>query len=558
MKSSERGTLDEKRLTVLVGDADNRSVTRKKGPIVSSKSRRSQNGVLSHDEKVGEVRSLPNDDGRTLTRVNRKSRSTFVKATEKIADEYVHDATETDTVPSASTGSPVINTETFNGLQQGSDCNFTSTCSTNSFPRQKMSKSELQESRRKAAARLISKRKELHMQSLQEIDSKRQGCTLHRVKWRANAKGKRSDELDRQVDKFILRDVILNNPQALAFADQHDFDCVTGRFDESVWGDLLNGLELPNPRSSEVDREEENHSLYPRISEQILNSVGLSSGTKLAHRSKFEGEDDNPVRSAVARAFVQKTLPQPVVTKLVQSKVNYSDDKRSILSTEAAESNLQSLENLNACCADDILADQLRRSSMSTSGRRNSRHLNAAELEDNNSRITAAAEPKKKLNLFSKFVPLKKRGDERTPSGDLRNFVPGSLSALGLPTSSWDDASSCSEGGHTARLADSVFLVGPGDEDIETVVQQYLIDSTGDYSGISSKGAQSSSKSTGVKILEKSSGLFSLGAASPQTSFSNFEKTLEPKLLYLSNKDPEIEDEVLPFFCFPRYVALQY
>jgi hypothetical protein len=557
MKSTERGTLDQKRLTVLVVDAENRSITRRKGPIASSKSRRSQNGVLSYDEKVGEGRSLPNDDSRTQTRDNRKTRSSFVKATEKIVDEYVHDGTETDTVPSASTGSPVINTETFNGLQQGSDCNFTSTCSTNSFARQKMSKSELQESRRKAAARLVSKRKELHMQSLQEIDSKRQDCTLHRVKWRANAKGKRSDELDRQVDKFILRDVILNNPQALAFADQHDFDCVTGRFDESVWGDLLNGLELPNPRNSEVDREEENHSLYPRISEQILNSVGLSSGTKLTHRSKFDGEDDNPVRTAVARAFVQKTLPQPVVTKLVQSNVNYSEDKRSILSTETAESNLLSLENLNACCADDILADQLRRSSMSSSGRRNSRYLNAAELDDNNSR-NAAAEPKKKLNLFSKFVPLKKRGDERSPSGDLRNFVPGSLSALGLPTSSWDDASSCSEGGHTARLADSVFLVGPGDEDIETVVQQYLIDRTGDYSGISSKGAQSSSKSSGVKTLEKSSGLFSLGAASPQSNSSNFEKTLEPKLLYLSNKDPEIEDEVLPFFCFPRYVVVQY
>jgi hypothetical protein len=552
MKSSQRGPLDQKRLTVLVGDAENRSITKRKGPIVSSKSRRSQNGVPSLDEKVGEVRGLTNDDSRTLMRDNRKSRSSFVKATEKIVDEYVHDATETDTVPSASTGSPVINPETFNGLQQGSDCNFTSTCSTTSFPREKMSKSELQESRRKAAARLISKRKELHMQSLQEIDSKRQDCTLHRVKWRANAKGKRSEELDRQVDKFILRDVILNNPQALAFADQHDFDCVTGRFDESVWGDLLNGLELPHSRNNEGDREEENHSLYPRISEQILNSVGLSSGTKVNHRSKFDGEDDIPVRSAVARAFVQKTLPQPVVTKLVQSNVSYSDDKRSILSTETAESNLLSLETLNACCADDILADQLRRSSMSSAGRRNSRHLNPAEVDDVNSRNTAAAEPKKKLNLFSKFIPVKKRGDERSPSGELRNFVSGSISALGLPASSWDEASSCSEGGHTARLADSVFLVGPGDEDIETVVQQYLIDSTGDYTGINSKAAQSSAKSTSVKTLEKSSGLFSLGVASTSFSSSNFEKILEPKLLYLSNKDPEIEDEVLPFFCFPR------
>ena len=132
------------------------------------------------------------DDEKTL---NQHSKAIPTKRLESVISrdsDYFLDATETDTVPSASSGSPVI------------------------------------------TSRLTAKLREIQLQLELDKESKRQSCTLHRVKWRANAKGKRSEELDRQVDKFILRDAILNNPKTLVFADQHDFDCVTGRFDESV------------------------------------------------------------------------------------------------------------------------------------------------------------------------------------------------------------------------------------------------------------------------------------------------------------------------------------
>ena len=123
------------------------------------------------------------------------------------------------------------------------------------------------------------------------------------------------------------------------------------------------------------------------------------------------------------------------------------------------------------------------------------------------------------------------------------------MSAGALNASSCDETSCSGDSAHSVRLADSVFLVGPGNEDIEFLVQQYFADGGGgEYSGSSSKSIPKSS----IKISEKSSGVFSPSNSSSSSSI--FERNIEPKLIYLSDIDPEIEGEVLPFFCFPRYI----
>lgn len=549
MKSSQRGKVAEKRLRVFDADAVKRTSSRKKEVSVINSSKGVRPGTLLAEDKIVNVtRRFSNEEG-TL---NRQNKVTSIKRLESGAsrdNDYFLDATETDTVPSASSGSPVITAEAFISMHHGSECNFASTGSSLGAAKAAMSKSELQETRRKAAYRLTAKRREMQLQLEQDMENKRQSCTLHRVKWRANAKGKRSEELDRQVDKYILRDVILNNPNALAFADQHDFDCVTGRFDESVWGDLLNGLKLPlNSKSNESTKEEDNLSLSPRISEQILNSVGLSSGTKLHLRSRVDGDDDYGVRSSVARIFIQKTLPSPMMTKILSSSHDPMD-KRSILNIESAESNLLSFEALKNCSADEILANQMKSSIARAGGQKKSQNISGRPSDESENRVISAREPKKKLQLFSKFVPPdKRRGDDRGINGD-KGFL-GIGSAVGaLGTSSCDETSCNGENAHSVRLADSVFLVGPGDEDIEFLIQQFFADGGGaEYSGSSSKSIPKSS----IKMSDKSSGVHSPTNSSSSSSSSLFERNMEPKLIYLSNIDPEVEGEVLPFFCFPR------
>lgn len=411
-------------------------------------------------------------------------------------------------------------------------------------PKVRMSREELKETRRKAAVRLAGKRRELKLLSLHESDAQRYECTLQRVKWRANTKGKRTQELDRQVDKFILRDVILNNPQALAFADQHDFDCVTGRFDESVWGDLLTGLELP---SNDIEWEIDGEAHFPRISEHILNSVGLASATKMIQRSKFDNDDDSVVRTSVARLFAQKTRSLPIASK---ASVDYdkASTMRPIQSIEDTEQNLSSLERLTTKSAEDILAGQRARSAALFSPGM-MQMQDSSEVDGQLSRSSTVNEPKKRLNLFSKFIPPdRKRGsfEDRGLLGDGRSFN----SPPGVGSSS-DDNSCNSEGTYTVRLADSVFLVGPGDDEIEALIQQYLLDCSDQYVG----GSTASRTNSIVRASEKERTIFFPSAPTAGTST---EHNLEPKLLYLSHKDPEVEEEVLPFFCYPRYVPSKF
>ena len=408
--------------------------------------------------------------------------------------------------------------------------------STTVAPKVKMSNSELRETRRKAAARLGEKRSAFKQQSMHESDMQRYECTLERVKWRANTKGKRIQELDRQVDRFILRDVILNNPQALAFADQHDFDCITGRFDESVWGDLLSGLEIPNhDRDWNVDGE----AHFPKISERILSSVGLTSATKMIHRSKFDADDDIVVRTSVARLFMQKTQALPIGSRGYRTYDGASTMK-SINSLEETERNLNSLEQLTTACAEDILAGQKARSAALFSPGM-TQMQSGSETDGQLSRSSTINEPKKRLSLFAKYIPP----DRKRGSFEDRGLLGDARSPLGVGVGSSSDDNSCiSEGTHTVRLADSVFLVGPSDDEIEALVQQYLSDSNEQYMGGPTKIRANSI----IRGSEKEK----IPIPTVAASGASFEQNLEPKLLYLSHKDPEIEEEALPHFCYPR------
>ena len=532
MKPSHRKTLDQKKLSVFVSNAEKRTNYRRQSQTESDHSNLNINKRAANQSKLNVGDETSNGDNCAITC------SSSSKISVQNEEEFTLGWNYTETIPSFTTTSPTIvlskatvDTEMVNNLKT------------------KMSKSELQESRRKAASRLTAKRRELRMKSLQELENKRQDCTLHRVKWRTNAKGKRSEELDRQVDKFILRDVILHNPKALAFADQHDFDCVTGRFDETVWGDLLSGLELPiHNRNSELGREDE--CMHPRISDQILNSVGLLSGTKLTQRNKFEDVDEEPVRTPVERTFYQKSLPSSLANRSASSSGKNNEVHRSILSAEKAELNYVSLADFTNSQTDDILADQQIRSKAA--------NLKSKQLKGTDG-ISSCSEPRRKVNLFSRFVPPEKgRCEDRSLSGELRSMALSSHNPL---QSSGDDASFNGDKTHSVRLADSVFLVGPSAEDIDNLVSQYLAEGCGSGGGGGGDTYQASSTKsihahrTSTKHSEKSSGLFYTGPTSSSCSAS-FEKNLEPKLLYLSNKDPEVEDEVLPFFCFPRYVRI--
>lgn len=427
---------------------------------------------------------------------------------------------------------------------------FATTGSTVNSTKAKMSKADLKESRRKAALRLAEKRRELHLLSLHESELKRQDCTLHRVKWRANAKGKRTEELDRQVDKFILRDVILNNPKALAFTDQHDFDCVTGKFDESVWGDLLTGLEL-HGESTEWDIDEE--GIYPHISEHMLNSIGLPNGTKSLQRSLIDTDGEEFIRSPVARLFVEKTLLHSTTNKSVSNEKGLIFDiprKNSIFTAENDEKEAMSFEDLGSACADDMLKVQKLRSAASLIGEESYMGITGNDRSYNQSSPGSnRSDGKKKLSLFAKFVPANKRRNTLDDRGgvntDSRLGGMGSVGSSGIGMSNGDD-SRISEDPYNGRLADSVFLVGPGHKDIEAQIEKFMADGGGDTF------QTTSSKSYGSKGQEKPLSLFALASSSNLSPISTLDCNVEPKLLYLSSKDPEIEDEVLPFFCFPR------
>ena len=546
MRSSQRRSLDPHRLSVFIDESEKR-ITPPRLKIEKKEKEHDRNSVgntveavatevvgaaelydrlasPSREEKNYEPEhNYLSEDEVTVVREDRVSRN----SNQGVVSKKNNLLYESDTQVSLSTV-PSGAQHTLHSMQSlhSSEDAINGKYNASAAPKLKMSKSELKESRRKAAVRLAEKRREYQLTSLQEIEAKRQECTLHRVKWRANAKGKRTEELDRQVDKFILRDVILNNPKALAFADQHDFDCVTGRFDESVWGDLLIGLDLPG---SDIEWEVDGEAQFPRISEHILSSVGLASATKLIQRSKFDGDEDNVVRLSVARSFAQKTLPTTVPSRT--SSFKEENPRRSITSTENTG---PTLDQLIGTPAESMLATQKQRSQSMQPYRLK---------EERRSRSPTGLEPKKRLSLFSKFVPEKRRSsfDDK----DLRGFT---SPVGGAGSSSWDENNSCSsDGTHTVRLADSVFLVGPGEDDIEALIQQYLSENPETYQGGSSK----SNKSANLRSSEKSSG--TSGFPSP---YASAEQSVEPKLLYLSNKDPEVEEEVLPFFCYPRYAEM--
>ena len=554
MKASQRRTFDTKRLSVLIADSERRS----------SPSRKQREAILSDSADIFDALSSPgekspgepvSDDEGTIVQEERAPNQLDSK---KELSYFKRDVllSETDTQPSVSTVPSGFLIDVIHDTQINLNDVFVSTGSTLSIHKQKLSKLELKETRRKATTRLAEKRRELKLLSLREIETKRYECTLHRVKWRANTKGKRTAELDRQVDRYILRDVILNNPKALAFADQHDFDCITGRFDESVWGDLLSGLELPN---NEVEWDIDGDIQYPRISDHILSSVGLAGGNKMNKRlSKFDNDDDKSIRQSVARTFAQKTQALPVATR-TGSRVDTSDDlKKSILSTESSEINLISLERLSSTNGHVILAEHMKRTSsqlyngyiLGTLGSGKDR---GTEPGSALSRISVQSEQKKPISLFARFLPDKKRNtlEDRNSAGERTNNTPG----IGGPGSSiFDDNSCTSDGVHSVRLADSVFLVGPDADEIENLVQQFLVEHGDFYQGGSQKSVRAS-----LNRADKSQSNMNLNTIMnsssnnlPYSSGSVFEHNLEPKLIYLSHKDPEVEDEVLPFFCYPR------
>lgn len=458
MKSNQSTSrLDPQHLSSFILNAEKRNVQTRHSSIPERMSYPSASKTSPDKWNVNEVDHLSEDEKTILhdkseTRISRKlSEKDIVKL--KTNTELLSNDSDLSSARS----------EYVYGLDVEDD-RFANTGSTFNSGKTKMTKAELRESRRQATLRLADKRKEMNLLALQRSELKRQECTLHRVKWRANAKGKRTKELDRQVDSFILRDVILNNPSALAFAAQHDFDCISGKFsDESVWGNLLTGLEL-HPSNNHMNMETEGDTLSPHISEYILNTVGLPSGTKLT-RSKFE-MDDSIGRLPKTRSFIQKTCLPSSSKYFGSTNLPVSEDLNINESNENAVLSLQDLSNL---CADDILDQQRLRTLQDTTLFKRSR--------SNSGEITPRSESRKKLNLFAKFVPPDKKRpvlEDRGLMGEillgLNSSSPSGVSANG---SGGDDGG---EGIHSVRLADSVFLVGPSEEDIEKLVQKFIDD----------------------------------------------------------------------------------
>lgn len=110
----------------------------------------------------------------------------------------------------------------------------------------------------------------------------------------------------------------------------------------------------------------------------------------------------------------------------------------------------------------------------------------------------------------------------------------------------------------THSLCDCVFLVGPDKEEVEAMVVKYL-SSAGLDNGDSYKETMPSGGG-GARDRTMSSGRARTASSSSSASNSSFTsglptqpqtKTLEPRLLYHTQLHPDLEAELVPFFCFP-------
>jgi hypothetical protein len=96
---------------------------------------------------------------------------------------------------------------------------------------------------KRAQTRLYEKRREMHMIALQESEKKRQFDTFFRVKWRAGLKERRSEGLQNAVDRYILKDVIRNRPEALLLVDGN-LDLNMSGVGPTLWHKLLADIAL--------------------------------------------------------------------------------------------------------------------------------------------------------------------------------------------------------------------------------------------------------------------------------------------------------------------------
>jgi len=200
------------------------------------------------------------------------------------------------------------------------------------------------------------------------------------------------------------------------------------------------------------------------------------------------------------------------------------------------------------------------------------------------SQKAAADDGKTKTDLISKFLPRADHspraqealsgsqasppagaGTPRTPRGwatPLRSPVRSQVS---------DDHP------HTACLADSLFLVGPSEQDIEAAVQEFFTQAARDAQTRAAAAAASMrqpagppgypggppsryGKASGVSVSLPGGSTYSLassGGGGGAEYGREKESLVEPKLLYITSKDPDMEHVVLPFFCFPTGVNVR-
>ena len=328
--------------------------------------------------------------------------------------------------------------------------------------------------------------------------------------------------VDRQMDTYIIRDVILHNPEALLYTDLQNFNCMYshGRYDETIWGDLLAGLEISEERrvgtgnrelTDDIDMLLRNGSPSPR---KVLNRNGLYD----------DAVDPDSLQTPTAQSFLERHLVPPTSTSSLLG--NSSSDGGSQRVADDKISQLLQGKNTDPLLLEQTIASIIvNADTFLNSMNQNNNNSNNNNNNNNNNNKTHPISPlprqaapkdttkgdKKQQppDFMSKFlhprtVPTRKDSLLSTPTAQLplddsrgvrestRGIYPESApinAASGTNNTAGGGGGSSSSAGNnlgekednlvnddpcTVRLADSLFFVGPSEQDIETVVQQFF------------------------------------------------------------------------------------
>jgi len=103
----------------------------------------------------------------------------------------------------------------------------------------------------------------------------------------------------------------------------------------------------------------------------------------------------------------------------------------------------------------------------------------------------------------------------------------------------------------TLTLADCVFLAGPTQADLEVLVDKQL-------GGLLEPKfrRRSTQMATPYKAGRDGDSPISPGAGKAEKDFPSFSDRVEPRMLYSTSKDPDLDADLLPYFCFPSGVQV--